>query len=57
LIPPGTELAVEPEYLTGMDFLPEGILDMAAARRHRLDRHGRESNFRSTELLPTSRGL
>jgi nucleotide-binding universal stress UspA family protein len=31
-IPPGTELAVGPEYLTGMDFLPEGILDMAAAR-------------------------
>ncbi len=32
MIPPGTELAVEPEYLTGMDFLPEGILDVAAAR-------------------------
>jgi len=32
MIPSGTELAVEPEYLTGMDFLPEGILDMVAAR-------------------------
>jgi len=32
MIPPKTELAFEPEYLAGMDFLPEGILDMAAAR-------------------------
>ncbi|MGA7170510.1 MAG: universal stress protein, partial [Candidatus Sulfotelmatobacter sp.] len=32
MIPPGTELAVEPEYLAGMDFLPEGILSIATTR-------------------------
>lgn len=29
LIPPENKLAVAPEYLAGMDFLPEGILDVA----------------------------
>ncbi|MFZ0772289.1 MAG: universal stress protein [Candidatus Sulfotelmatobacter sp.] len=33
LLPPKTKLAVEPEYLVGLDFLPEGILDAAAAHR------------------------
>lgn len=33
LLPSHTQLAAEPEYLVGMDFLPEGILDMAAAHR------------------------
>jgi nucleotide-binding universal stress UspA family protein len=35
LIPPNTKLAAEPEYVVGMDFLPEGILDTATA--HRID--------------------
>ena len=35
LLPPNTKLAAEPEYLVGMDFLPEGILDTATA--HRID--------------------
>ncbi len=30
MIPPNTVLAVEPEFLCGTDFLPEGILDAAA---------------------------
>jgi len=30
LLPPNAKLAAEPEYLAGMDFLPEGILDAAA---------------------------
>jgi nucleotide-binding universal stress UspA family protein len=33
LIPPNTALAAEPEYMAGMDFLPEGILESAAAHR------------------------
>jgi hypothetical protein len=33
LLPPGAELAAEPEYVAGMDFLPEGILEIAAAHR------------------------
>jgi nucleotide-binding universal stress UspA family protein len=33
LIPPHTWLAAEPECVAGMDFLPEGILNVAAARR------------------------
>jgi len=32
LIPLDAKLAEEPEYVVGMDFLAEGILDMAAAR-------------------------
>ena len=32
LIPASTKLAVEPEYVAAIDFLPEGILDIAAAR-------------------------
>jgi nucleotide-binding universal stress UspA family protein len=35
MIPPETKLEVEPEYLAGMDFLPEGILDTVAA--HSID--------------------
>lgn len=35
LLPPNTKLAAEPEYVVGMDFLPEGILDTATA--HRID--------------------
>jgi nucleotide-binding universal stress UspA family protein len=31
LLPPNTKLAEEPEYVVGMDYLPEGILDVAAA--------------------------
>lgn len=30
LVPPGTKLAVPPEYVVGTDFLPEGILNAAA---------------------------
>jgi nucleotide-binding universal stress UspA family protein len=33
LIPPSPELAAEPEYVVGLDFLPEGILEIAAAHR------------------------
>jgi nucleotide-binding universal stress UspA family protein len=33
LLPPNTKLAAEPEYVVGMDFLPEGILDTATAHR------------------------
>jgi nucleotide-binding universal stress UspA family protein len=33
LLAPGTKLAAEPEYVVGMDFLPEGILHVAAAQR------------------------
>ena len=33
LLPPGAELAAEPEYVAGMGFLPEGILELAAAQR------------------------
>ena len=33
LLPPGAKLAVEPEYVAGMDFLPEGILNVAAAHK------------------------
>jgi nucleotide-binding universal stress UspA family protein len=33
LIPPNTALAAVPEYIAGMDFLPEGILESAAAHR------------------------
>jgi len=35
LIPPNAKLAAEPEYIAGMDFLPEGILDTAA--KHEAD--------------------
>jgi nucleotide-binding universal stress UspA family protein len=35
MIPPQTKLEVEPEYLAGMDFLPEGILETTAA--HSID--------------------
>jgi nucleotide-binding universal stress UspA family protein len=35
LIPLSAKLAAEPEYITGMDFLPEGILSTAAA--HKID--------------------
>jgi len=31
-IPPGAKLASEPEYVSGMDFLPEGILEVAMTR-------------------------
>jgi len=31
LLPPNTKLAAEPEYVVGTDFVPEGILDVAAA--------------------------
>lgn len=31
MIPPETKLEIEPEYLAGMDFLPEGILETTAA--------------------------
>jgi nucleotide-binding universal stress UspA family protein len=33
LLPPNTKLAAEPEYVIGRDFVPEGILDVAAAHR------------------------
>jgi nucleotide-binding universal stress UspA family protein len=33
LLPPNTRLTAEPEYVAGMDFLPEGILDLAARER------------------------
>jgi nucleotide-binding universal stress UspA family protein len=33
LIPPGAQLAAEPEYIAALDFLPEGILELAAAQR------------------------
>jgi nucleotide-binding universal stress UspA family protein len=33
LIPPNTALAADPEYVAGMDFLPEGILESAATHR------------------------
>src|SRR5271169_468435 len=33
LLPPNTTLAAEPEYVAGMDFLPEGILEVAAANK------------------------
>lgn len=33
MIPPKAKLALEPEYLAGMDFLPEGILSAAAAHK------------------------
>ncbi len=33
LIPPGADLAAEPEYIAAMDFLPEGIPETAAACR------------------------
>ncbi len=35
LLPPNAKLAAEPEYIAGMDFLPEGILDAAA--KHDID--------------------
>ena len=35
LIPPNTKLAAKPEYVVGMDFLPEGLLDTAT--EHRID--------------------
>jgi hypothetical protein len=35
MIPPETKLEIEPEYLAGMDFLPEGILETATA--HTID--------------------
>lgn len=35
LIPPGADLAAEPEYIAAMDFLPEGILQTATA--HQID--------------------
>ena len=35
MIPPNAKLAAEPEYIAGMDFLPEGILDTAA--KHEAD--------------------
>lgn len=35
LLPPNTKLASEPEYVVGLDFLPEGILHTATA--HRID--------------------
>ena len=33
LLPPSAELTTEPEFLAGTDFLPEGILGIAAAQR------------------------
>lgn len=33
LLPPSAGLAAEPEYVAGTDFLPEGILEIAAAHR------------------------
>jgi nucleotide-binding universal stress UspA family protein len=33
LLPPDTKLAAKPEYVTGTDFLPEGILEVAAANK------------------------
>ncbi|MFZ1931405.1 MAG: universal stress protein [Candidatus Sulfotelmatobacter sp.] len=33
LLPSSTKLAVEPEYISSTDFLPEGILETAAIRR------------------------
>ena len=33
LLPPDTELAAEPELITGMDFLPEGILNPAESHQ------------------------
>lgn len=33
LLPPNTKLAAEPEYVVGMDYLPEGILNVAAAHK------------------------
>ena len=33
MIPPKAKLVLEPEYLAGMDFLPEGILSAAAAHK------------------------
>jgi nucleotide-binding universal stress UspA family protein len=33
LLPPSAELAARPEYVAGTDFLPEGILEIAAAHR------------------------
>jgi nucleotide-binding universal stress UspA family protein len=35
LLPPAAKLAAEPEYIAGTDFLPEGILDIAAT--HEID--------------------
>ena len=35
LLPSDTNLASQPEYVTGTDFLPEGILDIAAM--HKVD--------------------
>jgi nucleotide-binding universal stress UspA family protein len=33
LLPPNTKLAAEPEYVAGMDFVPEGILDVATVNK------------------------
>ncbi len=33
LLPPNSTMAIEAEYVVGMDFLPEGILDVAAAHK------------------------
>jgi len=33
MIPPNAKLATQPEYIAGMDFLPEGILNAAAAHQ------------------------
>ncbi len=33
MIPPNAKLAAEPEYLAGLDFLPEGILGTASAHK------------------------
>ena len=33
LLPPNPKLAEEPKYVVGTDFVPEGILDVAAANR------------------------
>jgi nucleotide-binding universal stress UspA family protein len=36
LLPPQTKLAAEPECVVGMDFLPEGILEIASVHRSEL---------------------
>jgi nucleotide-binding universal stress UspA family protein len=54
LIPPNMPLAAEPEYISGMDFLPEGILECAAAHRTELIVMGanRTSSPRTAAHMP-----
>ena len=54
LLPPSAELAAEPEFIAGMDFLPGGILEIAAAHRIELIVMGanRTSSARMAAHIP-----